>query len=47
MKTMFKLFLLLFFAAAVAGAVAVVKRRDASGPVSFDEWPPVPENPAA
>jgi hypothetical protein len=47
MKTLFKLFLLLFVAAAVAGVVTVVKRRETSGPVSYDEWPTVPENPAA
>jgi hypothetical protein len=47
MKTLFKLFLLLIFAAVLGGVLTLVKRRDASGPVSFDEWPAVPENPAA
>ena len=47
MKTLFKLFLLLFLAAAIAGVVVLVKRPRPSGPVSYDEWPPVPENPAA
>jgi hypothetical protein len=47
MKTLFKLLLLLLIGAVAAGAVVLVKRPRPSGPVSFDQWPPVPENPAA
>lgn len=47
MKTLFKLLLLLLLGAAIAGAVMLVKRPRPGEPVSFDQWPPVPENPAA
>ncbi len=46
-KTLFKLTLLVVLAAAIAGVVMVVKRPRDAGPVSFEDWPDVPRNPAA
>jgi hypothetical protein len=46
-KTLFKLTLLVVLAAAIAGVVMVVKRPKDGAPVSFEEWPDVPRNPAA
>ncbi len=47
MKSIVKLAVLLVLAAAVAGVVMLVKRPKIADPVSFDEWPTVPRNPAS
>ena len=47
LKALFKLTLLLILGAALAGAVMLVRRSKSTEPVSFDQWPDVPENPAA
>jgi hypothetical protein len=47
LKAFFKLAVLLLVGAAVAGVVMMVKRPMPSGPVSYEEWPEVPRNPAA
>lgn len=47
MKTLFKLSLLVVVAAAIAGVVMVIKRPSGDAPLSFEEWPDVPRNPAA
>jgi hypothetical protein len=47
LKALFKLAILLVLGASVAGVVMVLKRPAAAGPVSYDEWPSVPHNPAA
>ena len=47
LKAFFKLALLLLVAAAVAGVVMMVKRPKSQGPLSFEQWPDVPEKPAA
>ena len=46
-KTLVKLALLAALVAAVAGAVMVLRRPDGSSDVATDEWPDVPQNPAA
>ena len=46
-KTLVKLALLAALVAAIAGAVMVLRRSDGSPDVATDEWPDVPENPAA
>jgi len=45
-KTLLKIMVLLLVAAAVAGVVTMVKKRDAE-PVSFENWPDVPQKTAA
>jgi hypothetical protein len=47
LKTLFKLALLLFVGAILTGAVMMFKRSKEPAAVSFDEWPDVPQNPAA
>ena len=47
LKALFKLTLLLVLGAALAGAVILARRSNDAGPVSYDQWPDVPENPAA
>jgi hypothetical protein len=46
-KAVIKLSLILVLVAALAGVVVLVKRPKNSDPVTYDEWPPVPQNPAA
>jgi hypothetical protein len=46
-KTLLKLTFLLVALAALAGVIALVRRSSDSDPVSFDEWPDVPRNPAS
>lgn len=46
-KALFKLALLVMLGAALAGVVMLVKRSRSSEPVSYDQWPDVPQNPAA
>jgi hypothetical protein len=45
-KVFLKIMVLLLVAAAIAGVVALVKKRDAE-PVSFEHWPDVPQKTAA
>lgn len=45
--TLFKLMVLLALGAALAGVLVVAKKSKATGPVSFDHWPDVPQNPGA
>jgi hypothetical protein len=47
LKTFFKLAVLLLIGAAIAGVVMMVRRPTTSGPVSYEQWPDVPQNPAA
>ena len=47
LKMLFKLALLLFIGAALAGVVMMLKRPKPSGPVTYDQWPDVERNPAA
>jgi hypothetical protein len=47
LKTIVKLIVLLLFAAAIAGLVALLKRPKPSGPTSYEDWPDVPSNPDA
>ncbi|MHB1210273.1 MAG: hypothetical protein ACYC1I_11305 [Acidimicrobiales bacterium] len=47
LKAFFKLALLLLVGAAIAGVVMMVKRPKSQGPLSYEQWPDVPENPAA
>ncbi len=47
LKSLLKLTILLVALAAIAGVVALVRRSSDSDPVSFDEWPDVPRNPAS
>jgi hypothetical protein len=47
LKAFFKLAVLLLVGAAVAGVVMMAKGPKPSGPVSYEEWPDVPRNPAA
>ena len=46
LKALFKLGLLIAVGAAVAGVLSLVKKSKESSPVSYDQWPDVPENPA-
>ena len=46
-KTLVKLTLVVALVAAVVGAVVVLRRPEGSPDVATDEWPDVPENPAA
>jgi len=46
-KALFKLALLLMLGAALAGVVMIVKRSRSGESISYDQWPDVPENPAA
>jgi hypothetical protein len=46
-KALFKVAILLVLAAALAGLVVLIKRPKNADPVTYDEWPPVAENPAA
>ncbi len=45
-KTVVKLMVLLMVGAIVAGIVTAIMRSNDS-PISFEEWPSVPRNPAA
>jgi len=45
-KVFVKIMLLLLVAAAIAGVVALVKKRDAA-PVSYEVWPDVAQKTAA
>ena len=45
-KVFLKIMMLLLVAAAIAGVVAMVKKRDAE-PVSYEHWPDVPRQTAA
>ncbi|HEY5265983.1 MAG TPA: hypothetical protein VIJ40_04140 [Acidimicrobiales bacterium] len=47
LKTLFKLTLILTVGSVIAGVVFLVKRPKSSSPISFEEWPSVPRNPAA
>jgi hypothetical protein len=47
LKTLFKLAILVLLGAAIAGVVTMVKQPKETGPVSYEEWPDVPRNPAA
>jgi hypothetical protein len=47
LKAVFKVSILLVLVAALAGVVILVKRPKDSDPVTYVEWPPVPQNPAA
>jgi hypothetical protein len=46
-KTLLKILILVVLAAALAGVVVLVKRPKDPDPITYDEWPPVAENPAA
>jgi hypothetical protein len=46
-KAILKLLFILVVAASIAGVVMLVKRPKDVDPVSFDEWPDVPRNPAS
>ena len=47
LKAIMKVLLLLAVGTAVAGAVMLVRRPKGSAEISFDNWPEVPQNPAA
>lgn len=47
LKILFKLTLVLVIGAAIAGVVVMSKRSQTLGPTSYEQWPDVPENPAA
>jgi predicted membrane channel-forming protein YqfA (hemolysin III family) len=46
-KTLFKLLLLVMVGAVIAGVVFAITKEGDTGPLSFEEWPNVPHNPAA
>jgi hypothetical protein len=46
LKAVLKVLFVLIVAASIAGVVMLVKRPKDAEPVSFDEWPDVPRNPA-
>jgi hypothetical protein len=47
LKALLKVLFVLIVAASIAGVVMLVKRPKDAEPVSFDEWPDVPRNPAS
>ena len=47
LKVLVKFVVLIVLSAAVAGVVMLVKRPKDTDPISFDEWPDVPRNPAS
>jgi hypothetical protein len=47
LKTVLKLLFVLVVAASITGVVMLVKRPKDAGPISVDEWPDVPRNPAS
>jgi hypothetical protein len=47
LKALIKLSILLVLAAALAGVIVLVKKPKNADPVTYDEWPPVVQNPAA
>jgi hypothetical protein len=47
LKAVLKIMFVLIVAASVAGVVMLVRRPRDAEPVSFDEWPDVPRNPAS
>ncbi|MHB8378730.1 MAG: hypothetical protein ACYDB2_02280 [Acidimicrobiales bacterium] len=47
LKTLLKLMFILMLGAVIAGIVYFVKRPNDNAPVSFEEWPSVPQNPEA
>ncbi len=46
-KTLFKLLLLVMVGAVIAGVIFAITKEGDTGPLSFEEWPKVPHNPAA
>lgn len=46
-KTLFKLLLLVMVGAIIAGVIFAITKEGDTGPLSFEEWPKVPRNPAA
>jgi hypothetical protein len=46
-KALLKVTFLIVVAATIAGVVMLVKRPKDTEPVSFEEWPDVPHNPAS
>ena len=46
-KTLFKLLLLVMVGAIIAGVIFAIRKEGDTGPLSFEEWPKVPRNPAA
>jgi hypothetical protein len=46
-KTLAKLMVLLALGAALAGVFMLVRGSKDAEPVSYDQWPDVPRNPAA
>jgi hypothetical protein len=47
LKTVLKLMVVLVIVAVIAGVIKVQVRPKNAEPVSFDEWPDVPRNPAS
>ncbi|MGB8197377.1 MAG: hypothetical protein WCF25_10270 [Acidimicrobiales bacterium] len=47
LKTLLKLMFVLVLVGVVAGIVKIQLRPKDAEPVSFDEWPDVPRNPAS
>ena len=47
LKAILKLLFIVVVAASIAGVVMLIKRPKDNEPVSFDEWPDVPHNPAS
>jgi len=45
LKALLKLTVLLLVGAAIAGAVALIKRPKSASEVSYEQWPSVPVNP--
>jgi hypothetical protein len=45
LKTLVKLLFLTLLVASLTGVAVLVKRPRNSDPVTYDEWPPVPQNP--
>jgi hypothetical protein len=46
-KTLGKVMVLLILGAALAGVVMLVRSSKDAEPVSYEQWPDVPRNPAA
>ena len=47
LKTLVKLLFIALVVASLSGVAVLVKRPKNTDPVTYDEWPPVPNNPSA
>jgi hypothetical protein len=46
-RALLKIAVLALLGAAAVGAVSLIRRSKEPSPVSYDQWPDVPQNPAA